>query len=321
MASQDPPYALRYADLLSARAWLATARNVLGVVSYGTPRPDFLSASTPFIAAPLAPATGAPMLEIWRSCSPVTPYQAGPVIGACSDDVAFGAITLNDSAPLEDSVEAAYDKIFDFLGATGFTAPLRFWNYLTGITEDDKGLERYMRFNTGRQRAFLRRLRQPVPPAASAVGGHHGPSMIYGLAARDPARPIENPRQVSAYHYPPVYGPSSPSFSRAGLAAGGDLFISGTASITGHETRHAGDFAAQLAETAANLRAVISAAGPDTSGVWATKIYLKNAASQAMTDPVIDAIFGPASPRLYLHGDICRRDLLLEIEAFRHASP
>ncbi len=291
---------------------------MLGVVGYGTPRPDFCSPATPFIAAPLTPATGGPMLEFWFSASPVTPYQAGPVIGACSDNTAFGAITLNESGALEDSVEAAYHHIFDFLEQTGFTAPLRFWNYLTGITEQDTGLERYMRFNTGRHRAFASRLRQAVPPAASAVGGHHGPSIIYVLAAREPARPIENPRQVSAYHYPPIYGPSSPSFSRAGLGGQGALFISGTASITGHETRHVGDLAAQLAETAENLRALISAAGPPNGGEWGAKIYLKNPDDHAKVAPVIDAIFGAASQRLYLRGDICRRDLLLEIEAFRH---
>lgn len=293
---------------------------MLGVVGYGTPRPDFVSAAAPFIAAPLTPASFGPMFEIWVAASSVAPYQAGPVFGAWSDDAAFGAMTLNDSGALEAEVEAAYHAIFDFLEQTGFTAPLRFWNYLTAITADDAGLERYMRFNTGRHRAFSARLRQAVPPAASAVGGDHGASMIYVLAARDAARPIENPRQVSAYHYPPIYGPSSPSFSRAGLAGQGALFISGTASITGHETRHVGDLAAQLAETAENLRALISAAGPPNGGEWGAKIYLKNPADHTTVNPVIDAIFGPASQRLYLRGDICRRDLLLEIEAFRQAS-
>jgi len=320
VAPSNPPYALAYVDLKNARPWLATARNFLGVVGYGTPRPDLLPLPIPFIAAPLAQATGGPMLEFWTSSSPTTACQAGPVIGACSDKAAFGAITVQDSAPLEDSVEAAYHHIFDFLDTTGCTAPLRFWNYLTSITEDDTGLERYMRFNTGRHRAFTARLRQPVPPAASAVGGHHGSSVIYVLAARDAARPIENPRQLSAYHYPPIYGPSSPSFSRAGLAGQGALFISGTASITGHETRHVGDLAAQLAETAENLRALITAAGPPTGGEWGAKIYLKNPADQAMVTPVIDDLFGPESQRLYLRGDICRRDLLIEIEAFRQAS-
>ncbi len=319
------PFAVCYADSAAARGVLAAAGGVLGVVGYGAERPEFLPASRPFVATPLAPVA-APMFEIWTTASPCRPCQVGAVEGACGDDVAFGAVTLAEAVgtALEDVVEAAYRGIFDFLDTTGFAAPIRFWNYLTAITEDDHGLQRYMRFNIGRQRAFAARLRQPVPPAASCVGGSDGASVIYFLAAREPARPIENPRQVSAYAYPPVYGPSSPGFSRAAVYAQGDaaaLFISGTASIVGHETRHAGDLSGQIAETAANLRALIDAAGaspaPPAGDQWVTKIYLHDPADRAAVEPAINAIFGADSPRLYLRGDICRAGLVVEIEAFR----
>jgi chorismate lyase / 3-hydroxybenzoate synthase len=149
--------------------------------------------------------------------------------------------------------------------------------------------------------------------------------VIYFLAARTPARPIENPRQVSAYEYPPIYGPRSPSFSRASIYAQGSmeaLFISGTASIVGHETRHRGDLPSQISETTENLRALIGAAeqtaSAPLSGHWALKIYLQNPAYREAVNPAIDAMFGVDSQRLYLRGDICRSDLLLEIEAFCH---
>ncbi len=261
------------------------------------------------------------MFEIWTAASPTRLCQNGPVMGTCSDDLAFAAIKLDEAghASLEDAVEAAYLDIFDFLDKTGFSAPLRFWNYLTSITGDDRGLERYMRFNTGRHRAFSARLRQPVPPAASAVGGHGGESIIYFLAARVPARLIENPRQVSAFEYPPIYGPTSPSFSRAAIHEQGDtqtLFISGTASIAGHETRHPGDLSHQVAETVANLHALIGATGQTLSdGNWALKIYLRDPANRAAVNQAVDAMFGAGSQRLYLHGEICRSALLVEIEA------
>jgi enamine deaminase RidA (YjgF/YER057c/UK114 family) len=263
------------------------------------------------------------MYEIWTAALPTCAHQAGLVMGACSDDITFGAVRLDEagSASLEVAVEAAYLGIFDFLDETGFCAPLRFWNYLTLITADDRGLERYMRFNIGRHRAFSARLRQQVPPAASAVGGYYGQSVIYFLASRAPARVIENPRQVSAYEYPPIYGPTSPSFSRAAIYEQGNtqtLFISGTASIVGHETRHRGDLRGQVAETAENLRALIGASGQTISGGhWALKIYLRDAADRATVNPLIDALFGVDSQRLYLRGDICRSGLLIEIEALR----
>jgi enamine deaminase RidA (YjgF/YER057c/UK114 family) len=248
-------------------------------------------------------------------------------MGACSEDLAFGAVTLDETgkASLEAAVEDAYLGIFDFLDKTGFTAPIRFWNYLTSITDDDRGLERYRRFNIGRHQAFSARLRQPVPPAASGVGGHQGASVIYFLAAREPAKAVENPRQVSAYAYPPIYGPRSPSFSRASIHALGPtetLFVSGTASIVGHETRHRGDLAGQIAETTENLRTLIGAAEQTASAPlgdhWALKVYLHDPAYREAVNPAINAMFGADCQRLYLRGDMCRSDLLVEIEAFRH---
>jgi chorismate lyase/3-hydroxybenzoate synthase len=294
--------------------------HVLGVVGFGAGRPADLAPAIPFLTAPLAPVAGGPAYEIWTASSPVRHCQIGPVQGACGAELAFGYVRLEETGTaLEDVVERAYLAIFDFLAQTGYAEPIRFWNYLTAILGDDHGLERYRRFNIGRHRAFMARLHQPVPPAASGVGGVDGESVIYFLGARRPAQAIENPRQVSAYDYPQQYGPRSPSFSRAGLY-GGALFISGTASIVGHETRHCGDVQAQLTETLENLRAVAGNAGMaaalvDSAG-WALKIYLRNPEFRTQIEPELTAMFGSACQRLYLHGEICRPDLLIEIEAF-----
>jgi chorismate lyase / 3-hydroxybenzoate synthase len=299
---------------------VAAPEHVLGVVGFGAGRPAHLPAGCPFIAAPLAPVARGPAYEIWTAGSPVRHYQTGPVQGACSAGLTFGCVRLEEAGvTLEDAVERAYLTIFDFMEQTGFAEPIRFWNYLTAILGDDRGMERYRRFNIGRHRAFMARLHQAVPPAASGVGGLGGESVIYFLAARDPAQAIENPRQVSAYDYPQQYGPRSPSFSRAGRY-GEALFISGTASIVGHETRHCSNLAAQLAETLENLRAVTGNAGmaaalADSSG-WALKIYLRDPAFRARIEPGITAMFGTSCQLLYLHGEVCRPDLLIEIEAF-----
>lgn len=321
-AEAAAPLALHYVSSHDARNLLANNASVLGVVGYGTPKPDFLPANCAFAPAPLLPQDGAAKFEIWTASSICRPLRVGPVFGACSDDLAFGAIQLDETrdAPLEDIVERAYLKLFDFMDAAGFASPIRFWNYLTAITAEDRGMERYRRFNIGRQKAFSVRLAQALPPAASGVGGFSGGSLIYFLSAQRPARPIENPRQVSAYKYPKIYGPQSPSFSRAGVFSQNSmqaLFISGTASIVGHETRHAGDLPGQIAETIANLRALIGAEPMPQTGDWALKIYLQNPEFREIVDPAIDAMLGAGVERLYLHGEICRPGLLLEIEALR----
>jgi chorismate lyase/3-hydroxybenzoate synthase len=327
MARPESPVVVRYADTDTARALLNQPGSVLGVVGFGAGRPDFLPASCPFIAPPLAPAAGGAMFEIWSAAEPIQPVAGGPVQGACTDELAFGAVTIDEAgnSSLEAAVEAAYRGIFDFLDATGFAAPIRFWNYLTAITEDDNGLERYRRFNVGRHQAFVARLRQPLPPAASGVGGTGGSSVIYFLAAHEPAHAVENPRQVSAYSYPPIYGPRSPSFSRASIHTLGEaetLFVSGTASIVGHKTSHEGDLDGQIAETIENLRAVIGAAERSAAGPlgdhWAFKVYLHDAQYRDPVNRAIEAAFGPGSQRLYLRGDMCRSDLLVEVEVFRH---
>jgi chorismate lyase / 3-hydroxybenzoate synthase len=294
------------------------ADRVLGVAGYGARRPVGLPQGCPFIATPLHPvAPQIGMFEVWSTGAPVTYVQSGPVMGACGEDTAFGALVLeeDENTPLEDATERAYLHVFDFLDRTGFKEPIRFWNYLTAITENERGVERYRRFNTGRQRAFLARLNQPVPPAASCLGGGDGVSVIYFLAAREAGRAIENPRQISAYEYPPVYGPTSPSFSRASVHEG-KFFISGTASIVGHETRHPGDMPKQLAETMENLRVLAEAAGHlGRPGNWAVKAYLRDPAYRETVEHDVRKLFGQNCQILNLRADICRADLLLEIEA------
>ena len=168
--------------------------------------PRFLPPSVPFVAAPLLPAGGGEMFEVWTTSSPCQPCQLGQVAGACSADLAFGAVTLDETAnvSLEATVEAAYLNIFDFLDETGLTAPIRFWNYLTSITADDGGLERYRRFNIGRHQAFSARLAEKLPPAASGVGGHRGRSIIYFFGGAHAGNPDRKPApgervQVSPY--------------------------------------------------------------------------------------------------------------------------
>jgi chorismate lyase/3-hydroxybenzoate synthase len=315
-----PGLAVHYAATAAAAA-LGAEAHVLGMIGYGAARPAFAPRDVPFLSAPLAPLGAAPAFEIWTTDAPVRPFRIGPVAGMCSADLAFGGVRL-EALPgerFDNVVERAYLAIFDFLAACGMSQPIRFWHYLTGILAHDEGLERYRHFNVGRHRALLARLSQALPPAASCVGGQEGSSVIYCLAARAPAKPVENPRQVSAYEYPLQYGPRSPSFSRAGLWRG-RLFVSGTASIVGHESRHDGDLPAQLEETLANLRAVIGHAGMEPNfapaAAWAYKIYLRDPADRARIAPRLDAVFGADAQKLYLQGEVCRADLLLEIEAF-----
>ncbi len=135
---------------------------------------------------------------------------------------------------------------------------------------------------------------------------------------------IENPRQTSAYRYPPKFGLHSPSFSRACVLSeseGTNLFVSGTASIVGHETLHRGDVSAQTRETLANLGALLEEANRVVGARRYSldglkfKVYVRRPRDLEAIQEALSASLRPAAPILYLQADVCREELLMEIEA------
>ncbi|MGH8150795.1 MAG: pteridine-dependent deoxygenase, partial [Steroidobacteraceae bacterium] len=132
---------------------------------------------------------------------------------------------------------------------------------------------------------------------------------------------IENPRQVSAYRYPRQYGPAAPTFSRAMLLSERLLMVSGTASIVGHASRHPGSLASQIDETLANLECVLARATalePALPRGWGAhsllKVYLRRRASAAEAAARLAARLPPAVRYVILEADICRAELLVEID-------
>ncbi|KVM95058.1 hypothetical protein [Burkholderia diffusa] len=261
----------------------------------------------------------------------------------------FGSIVVQEEAeaadadrdggtPLERATYDAYRALFDVLDMLGIAHPLRIWNTVPAINALQFGIERYRQFNIGRQRAFdaCRRALTGSVPAACALGSvvpverdtpPAAPLAIHFIASRTPADPVENPRQVSAYHYPAEYGPRAPTFARAAAWPGDDaaplLFVSGTASIVGHRTVHRGDVVAQTRETIANLAAVLEQAARQGHGPFALadlsyRVYVRDAgdaAALAAIERVLREAAGPGVRPLFVHADVCRDDLLVEIEA------
>lgn len=254
-----------------------------------------------------------------------------------NEEILFGSIQLaeenfglasgqaDERTPLHRATEAAYRQIFELLDALGFVHILRFWNYIARINEYTHGLERYRQFNAGRQDGFLHAQR-PVTgclvPAASALGSAAGPLTVCFLASRStPPIPVENPRQVSAYDYPPDYGVRRPTFSRASVTEMGGmgmLFLSGTASIVGHASLHHGDAAAQARETLDNIAAVLDEAQrvlPKAAFALNDlhyKVYVRHPEDVPLIAGELRRKL--TAPVVYLQADICRSDLLLEIE-------
>ena len=278
------------------------------------------------------------MLEVWRASGRAQPGSHGRVRYAWGADFLFGSLAVHESevvataesnlrTPLEIATDLAYREMYGALTAAGNPQLVRVWNYIPDINLDTHGLERYRQFNKARHEASLacgRAIAGSVP-AASALGATTGsPVTLYFLASRRAPAFIENPRQVSAYHYPAQYGPRSPAFSRATVLGEGSeatLFVSGTASIVGHRTLHAGDPAAQAREALANIEALLEEAGRRTSTgtlrleALAYKVYVRDPRDLPVIRTELESAVGPDAALLYLKADICRRDLSVEIEA------
>lgn len=327
-AHRNRPVSLRYLSPDALDAYLQQQGDrVACVVGFGV-RPVAATASGQPVLWVDMPVYGSDAAyEVWTSDKPVTRYQDGLLTGVVNEDMFFGgmAVRLDGAADLGEATQRAFTAIFDFLQRSGYPNLIRVWNYFPGINAVENGMERYRSFSVGRHEAFVRCDRKiEDSPAACALGSRDGPLVIYFLAARFPGLQIENPRQISAYSYPKQYGPRSPTFSRATLAFKDDprvLFISGTASILGHETVHPGSVELQTRETLANVRAVIDQAvlqgfpPVDFARDLALKIYVRHARDFPVVMDIVGKEFGAVSEMIALQADICRTDLLMEIEA------
>ncbi|MBR8065873.1 endoribonuclease L-PSP [Burkholderia ambifaria] len=300
-------------------------------------------------------ARGGAVCEIWQcDASDLRSARRGTLQYRYSETagLVFGSIVVQETqetqepadidrdggTPLERATYDAYRALFDVLDTLDLPHPLRIWNTVPAINAHQFGIERYRQFNIGRQRAFdaCRRALTGGVPAACALGSvvpaagdtpPAAPLAIHFIASRTPADPVENPRQVSAYHYPAEYGPRAPTFARAAAWTDGDaaplLFISGTASIVGHRTVHRGDVVAQTRETIANFAAVLEQAarqghGPFTLADLSYRVYVRDAGDTAALAAIERALRDAAGAdvrALFVHAHVCRDDLLVEIDA------
>jgi chorismate lyase/3-hydroxybenzoate synthase len=321
---------LRYASVEDLPALRRDASGILAEIHFGASATPVAVPRHPLLTVPMAQLGANPLVELWTSKRPVEYGRFGNLHYALNDAVLFGVIGDPVSAEepaFEERVYALYGDLFQVVDELGFPHLLRAWNYFSGINRHCAGLENYQRFCRGRSLAFQARYGEFVGklPSASAVGTHGVGTQLYFLAAREGGSHRENPRQVSAYRYPAQYGPRSPSFARATFKRWGAsdcLYISGTASIVGHESRHAGNLAAQLDETLRNIEALLRAVREEEgtaiqgfADIAQWKVYLRDAPLFPQVQAKLAAVAGPRAEILYLHGDICRADLLVEIEA------
>jgi enamine deaminase RidA (YjgF/YER057c/UK114 family) len=181
-------------------------------------------------------------------------------------------------------------------GGMAFSDVLRTWFY------NDNILGWYREFNGVRTKFFQeKKVFEGLLPASTGVAGRNA------LGAFE----VPSPLQSSATQY-------GSSFSRAVELELPDLrrlYISGTASIDAQgKTVFLGDCAAQVRQTMEIVQAILQSREMDWGDVTRALVYFKRGADAPLFEKYRQEDGVPAFPAIVVENDICREDLLFEIE-------
>lgn len=253
--------------------------------------------------------------------------------------------------------EKSFRELADRLNHVGatFNDVCRIWLYQGGITDEETSqagdtTQRYCELNRARADFFQHlesigqicttREGRRFYPASTGIGmaGRGLSVSCLGLQTdRDDVylQPLENPSQTSAFDYAKKFSPKSPLFSRAMAVVIGDhvtTWISGTASILNSESVHLGDVEKQTHQTIDNIKGLIGAAnferhglpgkGAMLSDLAKVRVYVKRPEDYEKCRSICESRFG-STPAIYAVADVCRPELLVEIEgvAFSNHHP
>jgi enamine deaminase RidA (YjgF/YER057c/UK114 family) len=233
-------------------------------------------------------------------------------------------VTALDRAAFHDATVHAYRRLEAELRGNH---PVRLWNHIPGIHDTlDDGLDRYRVFNAGRFEALSQWYGGKESfdtRVASASGvGHDGEDLVvHCLAADHPGRPVVNPRQIAPYRYSCKFGPKPPCFARATVIHPDDsaplVLVGGTASIVGEESVHLGDLARQMEETLTNLGVLLGEAAGKPASLETfreLRVYYPDSRQRHELRRLLEKAVGHRVPVEWVRADLCRSELLVEIE-------
>ncbi len=237
-----------------------------------------------------------------------------------SDDAYYcllGDIRADDlSLPREKQAYAVFEKMERLLRQAGmeFTDVARTWIYLSGL------LQWYDEFNAVRTRFFKERgVFENMVPASTGIGAGSaaGEAMVSALLAVKPKHEgvklfaVPSPLQCPALDY-------LSSFSRAvEIQQPGSrlLTISGTASIEpGGDTTHVGDTDKQIELTMQVIHEILKSRGMDWHNAVRAIAYFKDMHDAHLLEQYCAENNLPDLPVAISHADVCRDDLLFEME-------
>lgn len=248
----------------------------------------------------------------------------------------------------EDSIEVASDKAFksamEILSREGLSIDhiIRQWNYVEDIAhleDPTRATQNYQVFNDVRAKYYNPGSFPFGYPAATGIGMTTGGVIIGFIAVSDSdqveVKAVRNPRQIDAHQYTDrvLVGKATgimgerctPKFERGKMVVlngNTSMYVSGTASILGELTQHPDDIEKQTLTTIENIFELFSRENQDELGVnfdvsqiefSHLRVYVKYQKDFPAVKAICESMLNSKS-FLFLESDICREDLLVEIE-------
>ncbi|MDO8951214.1 MAG: hypothetical protein Q7U86_01250 [Draconibacterium sp.] len=271
----------------------------------------------------------------WRT-EFVSKGENGAVLFEQEDSrILIGNVQSFENENCRHNSENAFRQLKEIFRSGGFpiNSIVRQWNYIENILGFDVKKQRYQEFNDVRSDFYGDSFRGKGYPAATGIGMKQGGIIIEFIAIQSCkliSFPIDNPEQIAAHSYSKnvLVGEecvlkTTPKFERARfleLFGKKVIFISGTASIRGEHTVGDGDPAIQTEVTIDNIKQLYSdkvlskiSNGDLVAKYGHARIYVKDRKDFAAIKKTFRLHFGNL-PVVYIVADICRPDLLVEIE-------
>lgn len=216
---------------------------------------------------------------------------------------------------------------------------VRQWNYIEQITKINNGRQHYQEFNDSRSIFYSLTEWKNGYPAATGIGTLFGGIMLdldalyYFEEQKKNIYPLDNTLQIAAFSYSKdvllgkddeeLKVKTTPKFERAKLIYDqGLVYISGTAAIRGEKSLEGVGIEKQTITTLENIEYLISLTTLKSAvaelvntdaRLKSIRIYLKTVEMLNSARDIISDRY-PDLPAIYVLADVCRDELLIEIE-------
>ena len=272
-------------------------------------------------------STGIPSLgskkiyEIWEVDAKVDHKQYESLNISLSQNHIFGFTIIDNNVSYEElqlTIKKNYANFYKAANQNNMDI-VKIWHYMPELLKVYSSKKtNYSLLCDARESVYKDYFKDLSYPAATVIGIEGNKILMYFLGASClKYNVIENKRQVSYYDYPQNIFLEKPMFSRAVrfLAHRSDnekIVISGTASIKGYKSMHNENLKKQLNEAVKNYKTFVDIKNNNTNicRVYLSKSQIHHA---QIVIKELDKIF-KSNNYLLLQGDICREELLVELE-------